>query len=71
VSPRLLALGPMCVFLCSAVSEWRVCGLSFLGSITFGASYEFLGRDLRISLLRCWAAATEPSGRQTGWGLYD
>ena len=41
VSLRLLALGPMCVFLCSAVNKWCVCGLSFLGSITFGASYEF------------------------------
>ena len=41
MSLGLLALGPMCVFPCSAVSEWRVCGLSFLGSITFGASYEF------------------------------
>ena len=54
MSLGLLALGPMCVFLCSAVSEWRVCGLSFLG------------RDLRISLL---AAATEPSGRQAGYGF--
>jgi len=30
---------------------------------------NFLGRDVRISLLGCWVAATEPPGRQTGYGF--
>ena len=68
--PRAPGIGVRCVF--SFVR--RMMGGACVFCLSLGRQLlvrvtNFLGRDLRISLLGCWAAATGPSGRQTGYGL--
>ena len=53
---------------------WRVTSGACVVCLSLGRflvvrDTNFLGRDVRISLLGCWVAATEPPARQTGYGL--
>jgi len=56
--PRAPGIGSVFVF--SFV--WRGCGAVSLVRLLSEQATNFLGRNLRISLMGCWGAATEPLG---------
>ena len=67
VTHGLLALGFTLRFSLSggrgvAWCVWRGAGAISLGRLLLVRVTSFIGRDLRISLLGCWVAATEPLG---------